>query len=285
MRKDWNRKEIHDILPLNKRRILLCVSYNGSGFSGFQKQSNALSVATCIEEAIKKITGEIVIISPSGRTDSGVHAIGQYCHFDTSSIIPSERFAAAINANISGQIKVMSSTEVSGTFHARFSALAREYRYFLKEYRHCTVFDEGRVWQMKELPDISTLNALSSIIKGETDFRAFAVNEDKNKSTMRDVYVSEFYKDGDTLVYKIIANAFLYHQIRSLVGTFIKIAQKTTCKDEAVCVLKKIMNGESACIGIYTAPPWGLYFYNTIYSEDEWKVLSKDIEKGNTIEQ
>ena len=282
MRKDWNRKPIIDTLPQGKRRILLRVSYDGSGFAGFQMQNNAVSVASCLQEAIKKITKEEVVIVSSGRTDSGVHAIGQYCHFDTASAIESKKFADAINANINGQIKVMSSTEVSGTFHARYSALAREYRYFFKEYQDCTVFDTGRLWQMKELPDIKVLNELACFITGDTDFKAFAVNEDRNKSTMRDVYISNFYQEGQTLVYRIIANAFLYHQIRSLAGTFIKIAQKATDKEQATDILKKIMCGEKTTVGIYTAPPWGLYFYDTVYNEEEWKVLSKDIEKGES---
>ena len=96
MRKDWNRKPIIDTLPQGKRRILLRVSYDGSGFAGFQMQNNAVSVASCLQEAIKKITKEEVVIVSSGRTDSGVHAIGQYCHFDTSSAIESKKFADAI---------------------------------------------------------------------------------------------------------------------------------------------------------------------------------------------
>lgn len=280
MRKDWNRRESINTLGEGERRILLALSYDGTEFSGVQKQNNAPSVALSLENAIEKVTGEKVVIVPSGRTDSGVHAISQYCHFDTKSKIPSERFAFAINANIEGKIRVHKSSEVSGTFSARFSSLAREYRYFIKEYDDCTVFDEGRVWMIKKIPSLDTLNALGAEVKGETDFRAFAQGDDRTKSTKRDVYVSEFYKEGNTLVYKIVANAFLYHQIRSLVGTFIKIAEKTKDKEEAHFTLQKLMNGEKSNVSVYTAPPWGLYFYATVYNEDEWKVLSRDIEEG-----
>lgn len=278
MRKDWHRKEQENTLEEGKRRIVLSVSYDGMLFNGWQAQEDKSAVQDKVEEAILNCTGETVHLFASGRTDSGVHALSQTCSFDTSSTIPAERMKYAINANLPDGVKIMESHEADGFFHARFSSLAREYRYYLKERDNCTVFDENRVWGIKGMSDIDLLNALAKMLLGERDFAFLSLKEDEGKSTFRDIYKSEFYKSGDYTVYRIVGNAFLYHQVRSIVGTIIKVAIKEKDIQKAKASFDAIINQKKRSNAIFTAPPYGLYFYRTVYSEEEWKELSKDIE-------
>lgn len=279
MRKDWNRKTVDDKLEDGQKRVILSVSYDGTLFNGWQSQESKDAVQDALEEAILEITGENVHIYASGRTDSGVHAISQICHFDTFTHIPSERLKYAINAHLKKGVRVSYSKETDGRFHARFSSLAREYRYYIKEMDKCTVFDENRVWGVNGVPEIDMLNSIARLIEGEHDFAFLSLKEDDGKSTKRDIYKSEFFEEKGYIIYRIIGNAFLYHQVRSLVGTIVKIAKKYKSKDEAKQAFLSIMAETKRSNVIFTAPPYGLYFYNTVYNEDEWKVLSKDIEK------
>ena len=278
MRKDWGKRGVNDTLENGQKRIVLSVSYNGVFFQGWQSQENGLGVQDVLERAIKKITNENVRLFASGRTDTGVHAISQTCHFDTFSTIPSDRIKFAINTNIDSGVKVMESYEVDGTFHSRFSALAREYHYVIKEKDKCNVFDDKRVWGVKNVPDIHALNALAKKIEGEHNFSFLSLKEDNGKSKYRDIYKSEFYQENDRIVYRIIGNAFLYHQVRSIVGTIIKICLKGRDIELAIDNLKNIMKENKRSNAIFTAPPYGLYFYRTVYNETEWKNLARDIE-------
>ena len=124
-RKDWHRPEVE--MPQDKRRIALLVSYDGGSWHGWQIQDNSPTVQETIEEALEKVLGERVFLQGSGRTDSGVHALGQVAHFDTSSSISAEKFAVILNTMLPGSVRILSSWEPEGVFHARFTAMAREY--------------------------------------------------------------------------------------------------------------------------------------------------------------
>lgn len=285
MRSDWKRPEFKVVLPSSIRRICLDVCYDGTPFSGFQSQKNKNAVEDYLEEAIFSLTKERVKVFASGRTDSGVHAFSQVCHFDTQSHIPIERFSFAINAHLKTPfIKVMNAIEVDGSFHSRYSALAREYRYYMKFNKNHTVFDNNRILAIPfEANDenLETLNRMASCIKGERDFSYLKLKEDEGKSAKRDIYVSEFFIENNILVYRIVGNAFLYHQVRSIVGTILNTFIKAKTSTSAIENFLKITENKKRENCIFLAPPFGLYFYRTIYDEKEWASLSKEIESGN----
>lgn len=281
MRSEWKRPDFKEELEEGVRRIRLDVCYDGTLFQGFQSQANKTSVEDALEEAIESLTGEKAKIFASGRTDSGVHALSQTCHFDTRSKIAIEKFPLALNAHLKDGVKVMRAIETDGSFHSRFSALAREYRYYMKFYKNYTVFNKNRALSLPfEINEetVSVLNKMAFLVKGERDFSFLSLREDEGKSLKRDIYVSEFYMDGEFLVYRIIGNAFLYHQVRSIVGTIIDTYRKSEDKSEAIKKFKSITENKKRTNEVSTIPPYGLYFYRTIYDEEEWKTLSYEIE-------
>jgi pseudouridylate synthase I len=230
MRSDWKRPALEP-LEEGKRRIKLTVSYDGAGFSGWQSQMNGNGVQQYLERAVAEITGETVTIFGSGRTDSGVHALGQVCHFDTKSLIKAGSFVPALNTKLPKTVRVLDAEETDGSFHSRFTTMAREYRYFVKDESSFLPFDEKHVTKTRHLPDIKLLEEYAEVLKGTHDFTTFASARDICPSKCRDIYESEWVKTCDlygmdVYMFRIVGNAFLYHQIRSLVGTMLLLAKK-----------------------------------------------------------
>ena len=270
-RKDWRRPELTS-LDDNLKRIKLVVSYDGSAFHGWQSQDNAVSVQQTILDALKQM-GIDTILQGSGRTDSGVHALHQVCHFDIpkDNKIPPERFAIALNTILPKTVKVISSEEVDGTFHARFTTMAREYNYYAKAINDALPFDEGYVGLFKKLPSLELLNQYATVLRGTHDFTTFSAARDESPSKYRDIYESSWKEEYDrfgkrVLVYKVVGNAFLYHQVRSMVGTMIQAGNKgediDTFKARLDCCLRSN--------ALTTAPSDGLYLARITYDENEY---------------
>lgn len=270
-RKDWKRPAL---TPLSDdlRRIRITVSYDGSAFHGFQRQDNGNSVQEALENALKAMKLD-AIVQGSGRTDSGVHALGQVCHFDIpkTSTIPAEKFKIALNTNLPKTIKIIDSQEVDGSFHARFTTMAREYRYFAKDSSSALPFDERYVGIFKKLPDISLLNSYAELLFGTHDFTTFSSARDICPSKVRDIYESKWYEEKDrfgsrVLVYKVVGNAFLYHQVRSMVGTMIESGNLGETKQ----CFKERLDSKLRSKALRTAPAEGLYLARICYDEDEY---------------
>lgn len=277
MRKDWVRPPIIDNVPKDKKRVVLSLSYDGTNFVGWQSQENKNTVEDALEDAIFKLCKQKVKVYGSGRTDTGVHAICQVCHFDIDTNIPEERFSYALNSYLNKSIKIMSAKFTTSLFHSRFSALAREYRYYIKEEKYTYPFERNYVWSLNKLPSIQVLNNLSLLIKGERDFK-FLTPPSYQFGTKRDIYKSSWDINKNMLCYTIVGNAFIYHMVRNLVGTMIKVSLQH--KDKADDEFRQIINSTTYSNRLYTAPSCGLYFYKTIYNEDEWYKISREIENG-----
>lgn len=260
--KEWNRPTDFKI-DEGKRRIKLVLSYDGSNFSGWQRQQEVRTVQQELEESCEKLFNEQITVFGSGRTDAKVHAFGQVAHFDTKShAIPPSSIAIALNPMLPKDIKIISSSLVNENFHARFTSLSREYRYFVKQRDDVSPFDYHKVGVVKKFPPIELLNSYAKMVVGIHDFRTFASAHDQSKSTIRDVFNSEFYFQssnygGQLLVYKVAANAFLMHQVRSMVGTMLQLGEKNSAPDE----FRKILESRKRVQALRTADPWGLYLY------------------------
>jgi tRNA pseudouridine38-40 synthase len=251
---------------------MLKVAYNGSHYNGWQKQTNAYAVVEELEKAILKMLDETVVIVGSGRTDSGVHAIGQVCHFDiVAKRIKGASFAPALNRLLPGDIRVLESAEVEGTFHARYTTMARMYKYYFKEEKDITPFDDHQVGKIRKFPDISLLQEYANTIQGTHDFTTFTASGDICPSKWRDIYESHWSYETDrwgskVLVYTICGNAFLYKMVRSLVGSMIEYAEKLRTVEEfsqALASKDRFQAGR-------TASPWGLYLVRISYDENEY---------------
>lgn len=269
-RTDWNRPPLQ---PLGEglRRIRLTVSYDGADYHGWQTQDNGVSVQGTLEAALETMLGEKIVVQGSGRTDRGVHALGQVCHFDLHASVPVKAFRPRLNSLLPPDIRVMDAQEVDGTFHARFTTMAREYRYLVKRQSDITAFDRKRVYAVRALPGLDVLNGYADEIQGTHDFTTFCAASDESPSRFRDIYESRWTlsKDAwgyDLLVYTITGNAFLYHMVRSLVGTQLDAASRGWSREE----FRAILEAKDRSLALRTAPSEGLYLARISYDPDEY---------------
>lgn len=259
-------------MPEYGRRIKLTISYDGSSFHGWQEQSEGETVQSTIKKVLEDLLGEEVSLQGSGRTDSGVHALAQVAHFDTTSTLEASRFQIILNSRLPHTIRILSSEDVSGIFHARFTSYAREYWYYIKEWKDTLPFDSGRVTSIKRLPDITLLNKYARLLEGTHDFTTFCSAKDPSESKYRDIYVSVWSEEKDNwgmrfFKYRVVGNAFLYHQVRSMVGTMIECA----LKEESVESFEMRLLSSKRENALKTYPPSGLYLARISYDEEEYR--------------
>ena len=276
-RSDWKRPELEPLDP-SLRRIRMNVSYHGSNYSGWQRQNNAISVSQVIEEKVFEMIGEHVEVVGSGRTDSGVHALCQVCHMDISNArVKAEKFALALNRLLPKDIRILESSEVDGSFHARYTTMARMYRYYFKQEADMTAFDDQLVAKVKQFPSITLLHEYAFCILGTHEFSTFTASGDICPSRWRDIYESYWAYETDRfghqmLTYTICGNAFLYKMVRSLVGSMMEFASKSVSKEEFSAILES--RDRSKCGR--TAQACGLYLYRISYDEDEYRWFEKE---------
>ncbi len=247
------------------RNIKLKVSYDGTNFSGWQRQSGAgfsRTVQNEIEKALEKIHKKTIPLIGSGRTDAGVHAVGQVANFHTDIFsMPASSFVPALNSWLPPDVRILESSEVSPDFHARFDARERTYRYFLccssslpaHEYPYC--------WPLFRRPDIRRLNEMASVLSGEMDCSVFTAAGDKSSTRSRFFYGAHFFPEGSRIVFEISANAFLWKMVRSILGTIIDFEKRGKGREDFLSIIK---SGERRMAG-QTAPAKGLFLWNVRY--------------------
>lgn len=271
-REDWKRPEKFSA-PEGRRRVAMELAYDGRAYVGWQTQDSGVSVQETLKHAVEKLIGQKnVEICGSGRTDSGVHAFGQVAHaeFDDCSI-PVKAFCSGLNAFLPVSIRIKKAWDCGPDFHSRYSAMAREYRYFCMASEGKDAFSDGLVTCYRKLPDIQLLNSYAKCIIGTHDFTTFACSKDICPSKVRDIYESEFFVTTSTynqklLCYKVCGNAFLYHMVRSLVGTMIELGNRNAGVDE----FEKILNSQDRSKVGKTAPSDGLYLWRVSYDPEEY---------------
>ena len=269
MRSSWKRNITLYSAQYPFRRFSLVVSYDGSEFFGWQRQSSDFSlfdntVQGAIEAAIYKITGSWATCYGSGRTDSGVHALGQVAHFDSDKIsMDGGKLRLALNANLPKSIRILECKERFDAFHARFSTFLREYIYMIKSDDMFTALDYNRVWNVRKKPDITLLSLMSEMIKGEDkDFKNFDfTNKSIPHTSIRDVLVSEFFEKNGCIYYRIAGNAFLYHQVRAIVGTIIEFERRFN--EKSVEEFKSFLNSYEKTH--FIAPSFAFYLVNWLH--------------------
>ncbi len=259
-------------MPSEGRRIKLTISYDGSSFHGWQEQSEGETVQSTIKKELENLLGEDVCLQGSGRTDSGVHALGQVAHFDTKSSLPASRFAVILNSRLPSTIRILSSEDVDGVFHARFTSFAREYWYYIKEWEDTLPFDTNRVTNIKRMPDLALLNEYARLLEGTHDFTTFCSSKDLSESKYRDIYVSSWSEERDSwgkrfFKYRVVGNAFLYHQVRSMVGTMVECA----LRGESASSFEKRLSSCKRENALKTYPSSGLYLARISYDEEEYR--------------
>ncbi len=246
------------------RRIKLIIEYDGTNYCGWQSQNNGVSIQQKIEEAIRDITGEELRVTGSGRTDSGVHALGQVAHFDTSSMIPAERIAFALNTKLPEDIRIRSSQEVDETFHARKSSKIKHYRYTIYNDTHENAMLCRYSAFVRQKLDVTAMQKAAEIFEGEHDFAAFcAAGSTPVATTLRRIYSCKVSAFNKYITIDVEGNGFLYNMVRIMAGTLID-AGKGRLKSEDITeiILSKDRTKASA-----TAPAKGLTMVEAIYGE------------------
>lgn len=253
------------------RNLKLILSYDGSEFSGWQVQPDAVTVQGTLASAIGRITGEKVLPQGSGRTDAGVHALAQVVTFVTESSIPAENFLKALNDILPPSIRVLDVAEMPAGFHARHSTRAKTYRYRIYRAPICPPFLARYVWHYPYPLNESAMTAAAALVVGEKDFTSFAaVDPEKNvngeghegsRSSIRTIFSSSWGRCGEEFTYNVRGSGFLHHMVRNLVGTFILVGKGTLeIKD-----VMRILEARNRSAAGPTAPASGLYLVEVEY--------------------
>jgi tRNA pseudouridine38-40 synthase len=262
---DDNRRQ-EDSKTIVMRNLKLVLAYDGTEFSGWQVQPEAATIQGALASAIGRVTGEKVLPQGSGRTDAGVHALGQVASFVTQSPIPPENLVVALNDILPPAIRVLEAAEATAEFHARKSARAKTYRYRIYRGDICPPFLARYVWHYPYPLDEDQMREIAHLIVGEHDFTSFAAvdperGNDGGASNLRQIFCSGWERQADEFVYTVRGNGFLHHMVRNLVGTFL-LAGKGTLKAPD---LPRIMEARSRSTAGATAPASGLCLVNVEY--------------------
>src|SRR5208282_1339386 len=245
------------------RNLKLTLSYDGTDFSGWQVQPDAVTVQGTLASAIGRITGENVLPQGSGRTDAGVHALAQVATFGTESSVPPENFLRALNDILPESVRVLEATEAPPEFHARHAARAKTYRYRIYRESICPPFLARYVWHYPYPLDEEAMARAAPLVAGEHDFTSFAAvdpergrqREDEPASNVRTIFASVWERSGEELVYTVRGSGFLHHMVRNLVGTFILVGRGTLQPDDITRILEARQRSAAGA----TAPASGLY--------------------------
>lgn len=218
------------------RRIRLVLEYDGTDFSGFQLQGPGLrTVQGELEAALRKISGQTVRISGAGRTDAGVHALGQVCHFDVDWRITEGKIAGALNANLPHDISVREARWSEEGFHCRFSATSRTYRYAILNRAQPSALLQRYVWHLVAPLEIEAMQEAGQVLLGVHDFATFGHANSPEKSTVRFLERLDVRRYRQCVLITVRGNAFLRQMVRSLVGTLVLVGQgKLTPRDVEV---------------------------------------------------
>ncbi len=242
------------------RNIKITIQYNGKNYCGWQKQNNSPGIQGTIEKAIFDITGEEVKITGSGRTDAGVHALGQVANFKTNSQIPASRIPNALNAKLPKDISIVDAEEVDEDFHSRYSAKKKRYRYqiYNRPYRSPIYADTS--YPVKYDLDIDKMKKAAKLFIGTHDFKGFMSSGSSVVDTIRTIYDIEVSKSEDLIIIEIEGNGFLYNMVRIIAGTLVDIGRGRIDTD-----LSTIIESKSRSMAGHTAPAHGLFLKKVDY--------------------
>jgi tRNA pseudouridine38-40 synthase len=242
-------------------RIALGVEYDGLTFSGWQSQTHGNTLQDVLEAALRAIAGIPIRTSCAGRTDAGVHAVGQVVHFDSTVDRPISAWVRGVNAHLPGTVAVRWAQVVSDEFHARYSAVARSYRYLLLNRPVRPALMRGRVGWQHTILNTDAMTAATAHLLGEHDFSAFRASGCQAKSPIRNLQSAAIAVQADLIVMDFTANAFLHHMVRNMVGALVDVGMGRHDPDWLVDLLN--MRDRSQAPATYDAA--GLYFVGVDY--------------------
>lgn len=243
------------------RNIKLTIEYDGKKFGGWQKQPTKLNIQGEIEQAIKEITGEDVELNASGRTDSGVHSIGQVANFKTNSNIEIEKIPFAINSKLKKSIVIKNAEEVDESFHARYSCKGKKYRYIINNSIQGTAIYRDLECHIPQKLDIKEMKKAIKYFEGEHDFRGFRASGTSSKNSVRTIFKAEIKQENERIIIELTGNGFMYNMVRIIAGTLVDVGLKKIKPEE----IPDIINSKDRNKAGKTLPAHGLYLVEVYY--------------------
>jgi tRNA pseudouridine38-40 synthase len=268
-------EKIHTDQEMSPERPLsgwkLVLAYDGTDFHGWQVQPGRVTIQGTLADAIERITGERVLPQGSGRTDAGVHALGQVASFALTSPIPPANFHRALNRALPSSIRVLNAETVSPDFHARHDATGKTYEYRIFRGEICPPWVSRYVYALHWPLDIAAMREAAGLVEGEHDFASFAASDpdlaqrlskESPCSTVRTIFSSAWEdREGDMLIYRVHGTGFLHHMVRNLVGTFLDAGRGHIQPGH----VKTILEARSRAAAGATAPARGLFLVSVDY--------------------
>ncbi len=243
------------------RNIKLTIEYHGKDFNGWQKQPNKLNIQGEIERAIGSITGEEIELIGSGRTDAGVHSLGQVANFKTNSNIPIEKFALAINSKLKKSIVIKKAEEVGERFHSRYCAHAKKYRYVIHNSETGTAVYRELEYQFPIPLDVEKMQQAAKYFEGEHDFAAFKASGTSSKNSVRKIFKAEVLAKEERIWIELTGSGFLYNMVRIIAGTLLDVGIGKIKPEEIPTIIESKDRKQAG----KTLPAVGLYLIEVNY--------------------
>ncbi len=245
------------------RNIKLVIEYDGSGFNGWQRQPNKLNIQGEIESVLENITKEKIELIASGRTDAGVHAIGQVANFKTNSKISIEKIPIAINSQVKNSIRIKSAEEVDERFHSRYNCKKKTYRYIIDNSKYGSSIYRNLTYYMPVKLNVKEMQKAVKYFEGEHDFKAFKSSGTSSKSSVRTIYKAEVKEKNEYIIIELTGNGFLYNMVRIISGTLVDVGLgKIKAED-----IQRIIQDRDRQKAGKTLPPQGLFLVKVEYDE------------------
>lgn len=258
-----------EVADSSRYKYKLTLEYDGTGFSGWQSQTNARSIQGTLCDAARTLFDSEVDLQGAGRTDAGVHALAQVAHLETRRRLAPQRIVQGLNDLLPASINVLKVEAAPLAFHARHSARQRSYLYLISRAR--TAFGKRYVWWVKDDLDLGRMRAAAEIFRGFHDFAAFADRRiDKHLSTRVQIDRTELAAWGDLIVFRIAGSHFLWKMVRRLVGIMVEAGRGNLSPAE----VEGMLSEGSALPAQCTAPPSGLFLVQVLYEEDRLAPLA-----------
>ena len=232
--------------------VKLTVEYEGTRYHGWQAQAGALTIEAALSEAIHDLTGESPALRAAGRTDAGVHALGQVVNFTLQQPFPVAQLPGALNARLAPDIAVRSAELVDDAFDARYSARARLYAYRIRQALPRGAYQRQYAWGLRDRLDVAAMQAAGKRLEGTHDFRAFGRSPRPGGHTVRRIYDITVNGTGDWITIAVAADAFLYGMVRRIAGALVDVGRRRRPLEW----IDELMNGST--VGLRLAPPHGL---------------------------
>ncbi len=240
----------------------LTIAYDGTGLVGWQRQAAGTSVQGLLEEALAELDGRRVTVTGAGRTDAGVHALGQVAAATLERVIDAASVVRAINTRLPREVRVLDAVEVSASFRTRFDAKAKTYRYRIWNAEVVSPFERAYVWHVPPPSlDVHAMAAAAVLIEGRHDFAAFQATGADAATTERAVFSSRVQGESSLITYEIRGNGFLRHMVRTIVGTLVEVGRGSRPVDW----MSEVLASRNRARAGRTAPPEGLFLVGVEY--------------------